>query len=59
MDDLKFSGKIDDKIGKLIQPVFTISWDISMIYDLKKCWVVILNKGNLLSLIEFMYITKK
>ena len=50
MDDLKLFGKSDNQIDSLVQTVFTFSEDIDMEFGLK---------GNLLSLMEFIYLTKK
>ena len=47
MDDLKIVGKSDDQIDSLLQTVCTFSEDIGMKFGLKKCGVVILNKGKL------------
>ena len=54
MDDLKLFGKRNDQIDSLVQTVFIFSEDIGAEFGLKKCRVVILKKGNLLSLIEFI-----
>ena len=59
MDDLKLFGKSQDQIDSLIQTVFIFSEDIGMEFGLKKCGVVILKKGNWLSLMEFIYLAKK
>ena len=47
MDDLKIVGKSDEQIDSLLQTVCTFSEDIGMKFGLKKCGVVILNKGKL------------
>ena len=54
MDDLKLFGKRNDQIDSLVQTVFIFSEDIGAEFGLKKGRVVILKKGNLLSLIEFI-----
>ena len=50
MDDLKLFGKCDDQIDSLVQTVFTFSEDIGKEFGLKKCGVVILNKGKLVKI---------
>ena len=47
MDDLKLFGKSEDQIDSLVQTVFIFSEDIGMELGLKKCGVVILQKGKL------------
>ena len=47
MDDLKLFGKSEDQIDSLVQTVFIFSEDIGMEFGLKKCGVVILQKGKL------------
>ena len=46
MDDLKLYGKNEDQIDSLIQTVHTFSEDIGMEFGIKKCGVLVLQKGK-------------
>ena len=57
MDDLNLFGKSDNQTDSLVQRVFTFSEDME--FGLKKSEVVIPKKRKLLSLMEFIYLTRK
>ena len=49
MDDLKLYGKSEDEIKALVSTVEVFSQDIGMEFDIKKCEVIIINKGKVKS----------
>ena len=58
MNDLKLFGKSEDQIDSLIQTVFIFSEGIGMELGLKKCGVVILQKGKLVKF-DAIHLPKK
>ena len=46
MDDLKLFGKTQDQIDSLIKMVHLFSSDISMVFGIDKCGVVIMKRGK-------------
>ena len=45
MDDLQLFGKSYEQIDSLVQTVHTFSIDIGMEFGIKKCGVLVLNRG--------------
>ena len=52
MDELKLFGKSEDQIDSLVQTVQLLSEDIRMEFVLKKCSVLISDRGMKLSPVE-------
>ena len=46
MDDLKLYGKSENEIKGLVSTVEVFSQDIDMEFSMKKCGVVIMNRGK-------------
>ena len=49
MDDLKLYGKSENEIKRLVSTVEVFSQDIGIGFGIKKCGVIIMNKGNVTS----------
>ena len=49
MDDLKLYGKSENKIKGLVSTVEVFSQDIGMEFDIRKCGVIIMNRGKVKS----------
>ena len=49
MDDLKLYGKGENEMKGLVSTVEVFSQDIGMEFDIKKCEVIIINKGRIKS----------
>ena len=49
MDDLKLYGKSENEIKGLVSTVEVFSQDIGMEFDIKKCGVIIMNRGKVKS----------
>ena len=49
MDDLKLYGKSENEIKGLVSTVEVFSQDIGMEFGIKKCAVIIMNKGKVKS----------
>ena len=49
MDDLKLYGKGENEMKGLVSTVEVFSQDIGMEFDIKKCEVIIINKGRVKS----------
>ena len=49
MDDLKLYGKSENEIKGLLSTVEVFSQDIGMEFDVKKCGVIIMNRGKVKS----------
>ena len=46
MDDLKLYGKSENEIKGLVSTAEVFSQDISMEFGIKKCGVIIMNRGK-------------
>ena len=49
MDDLKLYGKTYDQIDAVVQTVYTVSEDIGMELGIKKCGILFLKRGKVVS----------
>ena len=49
MDDLKLYGKSENEIKELVSTVEIFSQDIGMEFGIKKCGVIIMNRGKVKS----------
>ena len=49
MDDLKLYGKSENEIKGLVSTVEVFSQDIGMEFGIKKCGVIIMNRGKVKS----------
>ena len=49
MDDLKLYGKSENEIKRLVSTVEVFSQDIGMEFGIKKCGVIITNRGKVKS----------
>ena len=50
MDDFKLFGKSHDQIDSLVQTVYMLSKDIGMEFGLKKCGVLIMKRGKVVTM---------